>query len=51
MKRAHNAGRVSVMTIARAGIKFMNDSIVYNLVQLKYLGSISQPSGGYEVRK
>jgi len=40
MKRAHNAGRVSVMTIARAGIKFMMNSIVYNLVQLKYLGSI-----------
>jgi IS5 family transposase len=40
MKRAHNAGRVSVMTIARAGIKFMMNSIVYNLVQLKYLGRI-----------
>jgi IS5 family transposase len=40
MKRAHNAGRVSVTTIARAGIKFMMNSIVYNIVQLKYLGSI-----------
>jgi transposase, IS5 family len=40
MKRAHNAGRVSVTTIARAGIKFMMNSIVYNLVQLKYLASI-----------
>ena len=40
MKRGHNAGRVSVTTIARAGIKFMMNSIVYNLVQLKYLASI-----------
>jgi transposase, IS5 family len=40
MKRAHNAGRVSVTTIARAGIKFMMNSIVYNLEQLKYLASI-----------
>ena len=37
MKRAHNAGRVSVTTIARAGIKFMMNSIVYNLEQLEYL--------------
>jgi IS5 family transposase len=40
MKRGHNAGRVSVTTVARAGIKFMMNSIVYNLVQLKYLASI-----------
>jgi len=38
MKRAHNAGHVSVTTIARAGIKFMMNSIVYNIEQLKYLG-------------
>jgi transposase, IS5 family len=40
MKRAHNAGRVYVTTIARAGIKFMMNSIVYNLEQLRYLESI-----------
>lgn len=40
MKRAHNAGCVSVKTIARAGIKFMMNSIVYNLEQLKYLGRV-----------
>ena len=40
MKRAHNAGRVSVTTIARAGIKFMMNSIVYNIEQLKYLGRV-----------
>lgn len=40
MKRAHNAGRVYVTTIARAGIKFLMNSIVYNLEQLKYLASI-----------
>jgi IS5 family transposase len=39
MKRAHNAGRVYVTTIARAGIKFMMNSIVYNLEQLKYLSN------------
>ena len=39
MKRAHNAGHVSVTTVARAGIKFMMNSIVYNLVQLKYLAN------------
>ena len=40
MKRGHNGGRVSITTIARAGVKFMMNSIVYNLVQLKYLASI-----------
>jgi transposase, IS5 family len=40
MKRTHNAGHVSVMTTARAGIKFMMNSIVYNLEQLKYLGRV-----------
>jgi transposase, IS5 family len=40
MKRGHNAGRVSVTTVAREGIKFMMNSIVYNLVQLKYLASV-----------
>ena len=30
----------TVWLIARAGIKFMMNSIVYNLVQLKYLASI-----------
>ena len=37
MKRAHKGAHVSVTTVARAGIKFMMNSIVYNLEQLKYL--------------
>jgi IS5 family transposase len=41
MKRSHNAGHVFVTTTARAGIKFMMNSIVYNLEQLKYLGRVS----------
>jgi len=37
MKRAHKAGHVSVTTVARAGIKFMMNSVVYNLEQLRFL--------------
>jgi len=37
MKRAHKAGHVFVTTVARAGMKFMMNSFVYNLAQLKHL--------------
>ena len=37
MKRGHKAAHVFVTTVARAGIKFMMNSVVYNLEQLKYL--------------
>ena len=37
MKRAHKAGHVLVTTVARAGMKFMLNAFVYNLVQLKHL--------------
>jgi IS5 family transposase len=37
MKRAHRAGHVLVTTVARAGVKFMMSSFVYNLVQLRHL--------------
>lgn len=39
MKRAHKAGHVLVTTIDRAGMKFMMSAFVYNLVQLRHLGS------------
>ena len=38
MKRGHKGAHVYVTTVARAGIKFMMNSVVYNLEQLKYLG-------------
>jgi IS5 family transposase len=37
MKRAHKAGHVLVTTVLRAGIKFMMNAFVYNMVQLKHL--------------
>ena len=37
MKRAHKTGHVLVTTIARAGMKFMLNAFVYNMVQLKHL--------------
>src|SRR5271157_398456 len=37
MKRAHKAGYVLVTTVARAGMKFMMNAFVYNLVQLRHL--------------
>ena len=37
MKRAHKEGHVLVTTVARAGVKFMLNAFVYNLVQLKHL--------------
>jgi IS5 family transposase len=39
MKRAHNAGHVCVTTIKRTAIKFMMNSMIYNLEQLKYLAN------------
>jgi len=39
IKRGHKAGHVLVTTVARAGIKFMMDAFVYNLIQLKYLAN------------
>jgi IS5 family transposase len=39
MKRGHNAGRVLVTTVARAGIKFMMNAFVYNITQLKYFAN------------
>lgn len=39
MKRAHKAGHVLVTTVARAGVKFMMSSFVYNLVQLRHLAN------------
>jgi transposase, IS5 family len=41
MKRAHKGGQVLVTTVARAGIKFMMNAFVYNLVQLKHLANKS----------
>ncbi len=37
MKRRHKGAHVYVTTVARAGVKFMMNSVVYNLEQLKYL--------------
>jgi IS5 family transposase len=37
MKRAHKEGHVLVTTVARAGMKFMLNAFVYNMVQLKHL--------------